>query len=182
MSGKEYTSQYHSAYTAFLILTTYHRHLKPGGWFELQEFHYTAACDDSSCDGPYAWRDFCGYLGQGMANLGSEMNAILKSEDELRAAGFQNIRNKNFKCPLGPWAKKKNLQECGHVLRDVVMYGLNGLARRPFRDGLGWTPIQIEMFLVDVRKHVVEEKNGIPVFHSYFPFRSICGQKPMPPV
>lgn len=155
--------------------------MKPGGWFELQEFHYTAACDDSSCDGPYAWRDFCNYLGQGMTNLGSEMNGILKAEGELKAAGFKNIRSKNFKCPLGPWAKKKSLQECGHVLRDVVMYGLNGLARRPFRDGLGWTPIQIEMFLVDVRKDVMREKNGLPVFHSYFPFKSIYGQKPMNP-
>lgn len=155
------------------------RHLKPGGWVEIQEFQYVAACDDDSCDEPYAWRDFCNYLETGMANLGADLHGIRKAPEELRAAGFEDIRVKSRKCPVGPWAKKKRLQECGHVLRDVIMWGLNGIARKPFRDGLNWTNLQIEMFLVDVRKHITAEKNGLPKFHSYFPFQSICGRKPL---
>lgn len=154
-------------------------HLKPGGWFEIQEFHYRAACDDSSCDGPYAWRDFLNYLDSGLASLGSELHGITRAPDELAAAGFQNVKVRPLKCPAGPWAKKQRLQECGHILRDVILWGLNGLARRPFRDGLGWTDLQIEMFLVDVRKSITDERNGLPIFHSYFPFDSICGQKPV---
>lgn len=154
-------------------------HLKPGAWFELQEFHYTAACDDNSCDGPYAWRDFLNYLEDGMAALGSDLHGILKAQRELTEAGFDDVRIQSFKCPVGPWAKRTKLQECGHVLRDVILWGLNGIARRPFRDGLNWTPLQIEMFLVDVRKSVTEEVNGLPKYHSYYPFFSICGRKPL---
>ncbi|KAG9254733.1 methyltransferase [Emericellopsis atlantica] len=154
-------------------------HLKPGGWFELQEFEYAAACDDDSCPDPYPWRQFCDYLGEAMAKLGSDMNGILSAEHEMRAAGLQKIHVKLSKCPVGPWAKKKKLQECGHILRDVVLMGLNGLARRPFRDGLHWTPAQIELHLVDVRKAITAEHNGLLVHHAYFPFRAIYGRKPL---
>ena len=155
------------------------RHLKPGGWVEIQEFHYTAACDDSSCDEPFAWRDFCNYLDTGMKNLGSELHAILQARGEIEGAGFEEISTKQLKCPVGPWAKKTKLQECGHILRDVILWGLHGIARKPFRDGLNWTDTQIEMFLIDVRKQLTEERNGLPKFHTYYPFHSICGRKPL---
>lgn len=146
---------------------------------EIQEFQYIAACDDTSCDGPYALRDFLRYLKEGMAALGTDLLGIRNVEDELSAAGFQGVIQTNLKCPIGPWAKKTRLQECGHVLRDVIMWGLIGLSRRPFRDGLKWTTLQIEMFLVDVRKALSEEVNGLPKFHSYFPFHSLYAQKPL---
>lgn len=111
--------------------------------------------------------------------MGSNLNAILHIQDELALAGFQDLRRKDLKCPAGPWPKKRRLQECGHILRDVIMWGLVGLARRPFRDGLGWTNLQIEMFLIEVRKSIMAEERGLPKFHSYFPFHSIYGYKPL---
>ncbi|KAM4062786.1 methyltransferase [Hirsutella rhossiliensis] len=155
----------------------YH-HLKPGGYVEVQEFHYVSACDDGSCDGPYAWRDFLKYLEAGLAALGSQLNSVQYAEDELLAAGFTDLRYQDLKCPVGPWPKKLRLQECGHILRDVIMWGLVGLSKRPFRDGLGWTDLQIEMFLVNVRKDLSRQVGSLPRFHSYFPFRSISGRKP----
>lgn len=157
------------------------RHLKPGGYVEIQEFHYIAACDDDSCDGPYAWRDFLRFLQEGMAALGTDIHGIQYVEGELSEAGFESVTRKNFKCPVGPWPKKARLQECGHVLRDVCMWGLVGLSRRPFRDGLKWTMIQIEMFLIEVRKALTEEVNGLPKYHTYYPFHSIYARKPLNP-
>ncbi|KAI5464883.1 S-adenosyl-L-methionine-dependent methyltransferase [Mariannaea sp. PMI_226] len=154
------------------------RHLKPGGYVEVQEFQYVAACDDDSCDGPYALRDFLRYLQEGMAALGPNLHGILFVEEELKAAGFQGLKRVNLKCPIGPWAKKPRLLQCGHVLRDVILWGLNGLARKPFRDGLKWTLVQIEMFLVEVRKALCEEVDGMPKYRPYFPFHSIYAQKP----
>lgn len=116
-----------------------------------------------------------------MAALGSDLHGILRSQQELVDAGFIDVRGKSLKCPVGPWAKRPKLQECGHILRDVIMWGLNGISRRPFRDGLNWTNLQIEMFLVDVRKSILEEVNGLPKFHSYYPFYSVYGRKPLNP-
>ncbi|KAI6775890.1 hypothetical protein HG530_002648 [Fusarium avenaceum] len=171
----------HSLKDRELVWDRIWKHLKPGGYVEVQEFHHTAVCDDSSCDGPYAWRDFTSYLRDGMAALGSDIDGITHVERELYEAGFENITTKNYKCPVGPWAKKPRLQECGHVMRDIVMWGLVGLSRRPFRDGLGWTLIQIEMFLVEVRKALMEQVNGLPKYHTYFPFTNIYARKPLEP-
>ncbi|KAF5000744.1 hypothetical protein FGRMN_1512 [Fusarium graminum] len=157
------------------------KHLKPGGYVEIQEFQYVPACDDDSCDGPYALRDFARYLEDGMAALGSEYQGVLHVERELHEAGFVDVTTKNYKCPIGPWAKKQRLQECGHVMRDAIMWGLVGLTRRPYRDGLGWTSLQIEMFLIEVRKALMEDVNGLPRYHSYFPYINLCARKPLDP-
>jgi len=155
------------------------RHLKPGGYVEIQEFAYTAACDDNSCDGPYAWREFLEYLRQGLEALGSDLLAIRHVQSEILDAGFELVDYRQLKCPVGPWAKKRRLQECGHILRDVCMEGLTGLARKPFGKGLQWKQERIEVFLIDVRKALTAEENGLPKFHSYFPFYNICARKPL---
>ncbi|KAF4983689.1 hypothetical protein FZEAL_956 [Fusarium zealandicum] len=171
----------HSIRDRALLWDRIYKHLKPGGYIEVQEFHYIPACDDESCDGPYAWRDFLRYLQDGMAALGTDIHGITYVEDELLDAGFEGLTRKNHKCPVGPWPKKTRLQECGHIMRDVVMWGLVGLARKPLRDGLKWTLIQIEMFLVEVRKSLTEDTNGLPIRHTYFPFHSIYARKPLNP-
>jgi hypothetical protein len=165
------------SYLSLADLST--RHLKPGGYLEVQEFHYTPLSDDNSCDEPYALRDFMRYLGEGLTALGSDLYGILHVEEEMKEAGFKDVRSVNIKAPIGPWPRRRRLQECGHVLRDVIMFGLVGLSRRPFRDGLNWTMVQIEMFLIDVRKSISEEVNGLPKYHSYFPFYSVYGRKPL---
>ncbi|KAF5703091.1 methyltransferase [Fusarium globosum] len=169
----------HSIQDRELLWERIWKHLKPGGYVEVQEFNYIAACDDDSCDGPYAWRDYCKYLHQGMLALGTDLHGITHVGHELHEAGFENITTKAYKCPLGPWAKKKRLQECGHVLRDVVMLSLHGISRKPLRDGLGWTALQIEMFLIEVRKSLTQEVNGLPKFHTYFPYLNIHARKPL---
>ncbi|KAM3479570.1 hypothetical protein MY5147_001625 [Beauveria neobassiana] len=156
-----------------------YKHLKPGGYVEIQEFEYIAGCDDSSCDGPYPWRDFLENLRRGLQALGgSDLLGIRHVEEELSQAGFQDIGYRRKKCPNGPWARRRRLQECGHILRDVCMEGLVGLARRPFRDGLDWTPAQTEVFLIDVRKSLTAVgENGLPKYHSYFPFHNLHARK-----
>ena len=147
----------------------------------MQEFAYTAACDDSSCDGPFAWRDFLEYLRQGLETLGSDLLAIRHVQGELLDAGLELVDYRQLKCPVGPWAKKRRLQECGHILRDVCMEGLTGLARKPFGKGLQWKQERIEVFLIEVRKALTAEENGLPKFHSYFPFYNIVARKPLGP-
>ncbi|XWW98430.1 hypothetical protein V2A60_006430 [Cordyceps javanica] len=158
-----------------------YKHLKPGGYVEIQEFEYVAACDDASCDGPFAWRDFLEHLRAGLRALGgSDLLGVRRADEELARAGFADLGYRRKKCPNGPWARRRRLQECGHILRDVCMEGLVGLARRPFRDGLGWTPAQTEVFLVDVRKALTAvADNGLPRFHSYFPFHNLYARKPL---
>lgn len=123
---------------------------------------------------PYAFRDFMGYLAQGLEALGSNLNAVLNLPDEMRAAGFDSVNAVSHKCPIGVWPRDKRLRLCGLFLRTAIMDGLRGLSKRPFGTGLGWTQLQIEMFLVDVRKAVMDGN-----FHTYFPFHVVYARKPL---
>jgi hypothetical protein len=55
-------------------------HTKPGGWVEFQEFHYYPHCDDDSMDRPYGMRGVLGYVRDGVANLGSDLNGVTNYE------------------------------------------------------------------------------------------------------
>ncbi|KAL1872647.1 hypothetical protein VTK73DRAFT_1408 [Phialemonium thermophilum] len=165
----------HSVRDRGALLGRIFKHLKPGGYVEFQEMHYVPHCDDGSMtpETPYAFRDFMSYLEQGMRALGSDLNAITSLRAELAASGFEDIQQVTHKCPIGVWPRDKRLRLCGHFMRTATMDGLRGLSRRPFGTGLRWTQLQIEMFLVDVRKAVMDSR-----FHVYFPFHVIYARKP----
>ena len=123
---------------------------------------------------PYAFRDFMDYLDQGLRALGSDLNSIVALPDELRAAGFEDVQVTTHKCPVGIWPRDKRMRLCGLFLRTAIMDGLRGLSKRPFGTGLGWKPVQIEIFLVEVRKAVMDGR-----FHTYFPFHDVYARKPL---
>jgi SAM-dependent methyltransferase len=166
----------HSIRDRATLLARAYAHLKPGGYLEFQELHYSPQCDDASVtDGvPYAFRDFMGFLDQGLRELGSELNAIVRVPGEMAAAGFEDVNVVAHKCPIGVWPRDKRMRLCGLFLRTAIMDGLRGLSRRPFGTGLGWTQLQIEMFLVEVRKAVMDSR-----YHTYFPLHIVYGRKPL---
>jgi len=71
------------------------------------------------------------------------------------------------------WPKRPELAYCGDLLKTVILDGLKGLARKPFVHGLGWTTVQVEMFLVEVRRAVADA-----TFHAYLPLHTIYARKP----
>ncbi|KAK4126822.1 S-adenosyl-L-methionine-dependent methyltransferase [Parathielavia appendiculata] len=164
----------HSVKNRQTLLRRVLHHLKPNGYFEAQEIAFTPRCDDDTLtlQTPYALRDYVNYMAAGMRALGSEAHAILTLPDDMRAAGFDDVRLTTHKCPLGTWPRDKRLRFCGLFLRTVIMDGLRGLSRRPLM-ALGWTELQIEMFLVDVRKALMD--NGV---HAYMTLHVVHGRKP----
>ena len=157
-------------------LTPTQRHLKPGGYLEFQEFHIAVRCDDGSlpANEPYRFADLLTHMGAGLAALGSDINAVLSVPEHLTAAGFSPTAHHVLKCPVGSWPKLPRLAYCGDLLRTALLEGLAGYARVPLIRGLGWTGVQVEMLLVEVRR-ALEEKSGV---HVYFPFHVLYGQKP----
>ncbi|KAL2019413.1 hypothetical protein VTK56DRAFT_9704 [Thermocarpiscus australiensis] len=157
------------------LLSRVMRHLKPGGYFEVQDLFFTPGSDDGTINSetPYALRDYIHYMEAGMRVLGSNLNGIITVPEEMKAAGFEDVRVTTHKCPIGLWPRDKRLRFCGLFLRTVLMDGLRGLSRRPFM-ALGWTQLQIEMFLVEVRKAVM---NGD--VHAYYTLHMVHGRKPM---
>ncbi|KAK3401873.1 S-adenosyl-L-methionine-dependent methyltransferase [Sordaria brevicollis] len=152
------------------------RHLKPGGYFEIQEID----CSNTKCDDytltpetPYPVRDYLKYLDAGLRAMGADLSAIQHTAKEMREAGFEDVTEINKKLPLGLWPEDKKLRLCGLFWRTAVLDGLKGLCTRPFQ-AIGFTPEEIEVFLVGVRKAVMDGS-----FHTWCPFTTVYGRKPL---
>ncbi|KAH7113931.1 hypothetical protein B0J13DRAFT_590642 [Dactylonectria estremocensis] len=86
-----------------------------------------------------------------------EMHAAEKNEDRLRVAGFINVHREIKNVPVGPWPKDSN---------DAIKMG-------PSTRGRGWKPEEVEVFLLKVRKDLMDTS-----VHSYVHFHFLCAQKP----
>lgn len=159
----------HTCQHAFMA----NRHIKPGGYIEFQELNYTPHCDDDSMTEPYAFRKFMAGLRDGMTALGNDLNGAINLFKEVNEAGFLKVTETRLKCPVGIWPKDRTLRLAGLYWRTAIMDGLNGLANRSYGNGLQWSREAIEVFLVDVRKSLMDTSK-----HVYFPLHIIYGQKP----
>lgn len=148
-------------------------HLKPGGWFELQEIHHLPHCHDGSMPPNHPVTEYWSLIIEALANLGVNFNATLLLADMMRDAGFVNVTTRIFHVPIGLWPKNKVLKTVGLYWRTILMMGLHPIAIGPLTRGLRWTAEQVEAWLVEVRKAYMD--NWV---HSHMPLHIICGQKP----
>lgn len=155
------------------LLTEAYNHTKPGGWIELQELQFILKCDDDTMKEGYVVEKFLQLVKEGLAVFGVDLLSVTRNAQLLRDAGFVNIEEKVLKVPLGTWPKNKTMKMIGLYLRSVIYDGLQGIALGPFTRGMKWTPNEVEVFLVDVRKSLMDYRT-----HSYLPFHVVYGQKP----
>ncbi|KAH8591880.1 S-adenosyl-L-methionine-dependent methyltransferase [Bisporella sp. PMI_857] len=152
-------------------------HLKPGGWFELQEIHHFPQCHDGSMPDKHPVTEYWALIIEALAALGVNFNATLLLADMMREAGFVNVTTRIFHIPIGAWPKNKVLKMVGLYWRTILEMGLQPIAIGPLTRGLKWSPEQVEVWLIEVRKAYMDSH-----VHSHMPLHIICGQKPGPGV
>ncbi|CZR64037.1 related to methyltransferase [Phialocephala subalpina] len=150
------------------------RHLKPGAWIEIQDHENTFYCDDGSMPEDYTPKQMFSYVQQGLALFGKDTTAMLSVDDKLVAAGFTNITHRIFKLPVGPWAKDKKQKMLGLFWRTIIMDGLQGIALGILGRALKWSPEEVEVYLVDIRKQMMRKD-----IHTYWPYHVVTAQKPL---
>jgi hypothetical protein len=148
--------------------------LKPGGWIELQELLYGVRCDDGTMTDNYMLAKWLGLLKQGLHIFGVDLLGPSMYSTYLKDAGYVNIEKRVFKVPIGDWAKNQTLKTIGIYNRSMLLDGLQGLSIKPFTKGLGWSVEDVEVFLIDVRRSLMDRS-----IHSYLTFQMCYGQKPM---
>ncbi|KAE8445626.1 hypothetical protein EG329_013260 [Mollisiaceae sp. DMI_Dod_QoI] len=155
------------------VLKEAYRSMKPGGWIELQDLLHKAHCDDGTMPETYLVQEWLGFVAAGLAALGPDLLAAEKNAQYLRDAGFVNVQERIFKVPIGLWPKNKKLKMVGLYGRMMIYDGLEGNSLGPFTRGLGWSPERVQVYLIGVRKALLD--NSV---HAYLPFHCIYGQKP----
>ncbi|KAK4145769.1 S-adenosyl-L-methionine-dependent methyltransferase [Dichotomopilus funicola] len=153
-------------------------HLRPGGWFEMQEvFHFPLSASRTRPLPPdHPVVQYWTLINEGLTNLGitnfhGAANGQLAAM--MRDVGFVNVTERVLQIPLGTWPKNKVLKTVGLYWRTILVDGMQAIALGPLTRGCGWTQAQVELFLTQVRR--AYQDNGML---AYMPLHIVYGQKP----
>ncbi|KAK4230952.1 hypothetical protein QBC38DRAFT_275609 [Podospora fimiseda] len=152
-------------------------HIRPGGWFEMQEVHHFPISTNNTMGPDHPISQYWTLINQGLNNLGvKHFHAVANSglSNMMRECGFVNVTERVLQIPIGTWPKNKVLKTVGLYWRTILLDGIQAIALGPLTRGCGWSPTEVEMFLIEVRKAY---KDNSPLLH--MPLHIIYGQKPL---
>ncbi|KAI0010371.1 S-adenosyl-L-methionine-dependent methyltransferase [Xylariaceae sp. FL0662B] len=147
------------------------QHLKPGGWVELQDFHYEAYSEDSTIPRNCPVNTFLDQMYVYAYSEGIDTHVVPRIDDFLRRAGFVNIQRKVYKVPFGSWPEDERARRVGMYLKIAFETTMPPCARLLALSGL--TPAQIESLFAEVSLFL--NRHDIHCWADYFVW---SGQKP----
>ncbi|KIW00297.1 uncharacterized protein PV09_08187 [Verruconis gallopava] len=156
------------------LLEQAYRFVKPGGWVEMQDFDmifYTNGGEFKEGCPADVWGKS---VANGIQSLGLEPHPGHQLEDWMKKAGFINVKAHLLPMPLGPWPKDPKLKEVGTFDLLQFLDGLEAISLRVFTYVHKWDPKEVQVFLSQVRKDMLNPKMQIQ--HDYF---IVYGQRPL---
>ncbi|KAL8810401.1 MAG: hypothetical protein Q9223_002469 [Gallowayella weberi] len=158
-----------------LFFTQSFKHLRPGGYVECQEISVEARTDDNSLPENSALTAWCKNQVEAMAKIGMELTVTGdKIKKQMLDAGFVDVVVKEFKIPIGQWAKDSKMREIGAFQLVAMLEGIGGLTMALWTRFLGWKKEDVEDELVKVRREMQSKS-----VHSYWPTYAVYGRKPV---
>ncbi|VUC34685.1 unnamed protein product [Clonostachys rosea] len=157
------------------------KYLKPGGWFELKFLDYTVHSDHAEIDtnSPLVrvWHELEQALGA--HGVDTAITSRGKVADLLKSQGFSDIREMEYRIPLGTWAKGEKWKYIGLEAQTIFYDNLRSLLTTPLLETPDW-PEQtaIDEFAVSVKDAMKSRELIGSRLHIYY--RVVCGQKPVP--
>ncbi|ROT35342.1 S-adenosyl-L-methionine-dependent methyltransferase [Sodiomyces alkalinus F11] len=145
----------------------------PGGWAEFQDYDMRYFSEDGSLTEKHHTKKWIDTLLGAAAKVGREPIPGVKLREWAEEAGFENVTEKVFRMPIGPWAKNPDLKQVGHINLVQVLQGLEAFSLRLFCDVEGWDEAEVTVLLANVRK---ELQSG--AFHAQIKLHVVYGQKP----
>ncbi|KKY16997.1 putative methyltransferase type 11 [Phaeomoniella chlamydospora] len=129
-----------------------YRHTAPGGYFESHEIKIEAHNDLKPVPEECPVNLWAKYMREGISkmnrNLAPDLDAIATT---MREVGFVDVVVKSFQSPLGLWPEDKELRHAGAVQLVSLLEGLSSISLALFRGCLGWTDVEVEIFLAGYR-------------------------------
>src|ERR1700749_4184859 len=141
------------------------RHLKPGGYLELQDVCFPGFCHDPTKIATSRYIVYNNLLVEAGNRIGLDFQAPRKWHEWLQAAGFDDIHVKWVNWPVGPWAKTKKNKILGQLTRMDFYEGMNSSAPL-LSKVLGKTPKEIEILVAETSNEFREQKVHL--------FKQIC--------
>ncbi|KAL3466089.1 S-adenosyl-L-methionine-dependent methyltransferase [Aspergillus heterothallicus] len=150
-------------------------HLKPGGYLEHWEQSVQAKSDDGTTTGTVyeEWASLA-FRAADDAAFGKTLRIVDESKARIAKAGFTDVVEKRFKCPIGTWPSDPALKKLGAFNRLQQEEGLEGYAMYLFTTFLGWTREEVEVLLARMRTALRD-----PKIHAYQEYSAVWARKPL---
>jgi hypothetical protein len=121
-------------------------------------------CDDNTLPKDSALQKLADAIFESTQVFGTPIDDPTRWKGWFEDRGFDDVTEVVYKMPCSPWAKDQRLKLIGAFEMENLLYGLSGMVTRLFGKGLKWSPEQVQVFLVDVRKEI-RSRN----LHVYWP-------------
>lgn len=142
-----------------------YRCLKPGGWFEHQDYSIDVRADDGSVP-KGSPLDGWGALFQ---EAGERMGRTFKVIEDgrniawFKDVGFDKVDNHQFKLPVGGWPADPKWKEIGQYNLVITNDSLEGYVLFLLTNVMGWEYVEVQTFLARTRRTIRDKS-----IHSYF--------------
>ncbi|KFY84758.1 hypothetical protein V500_09021 [Pseudogymnoascus sp. VKM F-4518 (FW-2643)] len=154
--------------------------LQPGGWIEQVELDVRVMSDDGSLKPDSLLAGWGQTFLDCAADAGRPLDTQTTMRDTIAAAGFTEIREKLYKCPIGEWPKHPVYKDAGRVNAVHWKSGLEGWAMwlltkhgRP----QPWSADEVRVYVAKVRKELTEGSgSGLHIYHFT---RRVWARKPL---
>jgi hypothetical protein len=145
------------------------KHLKPEGYFELLEWDGWAWSDDDTLKDDSPYMQYLTWLNEASVESGRKLNVAPELKQWMIDAGFEDVVEKVYMTPLGPWPKDRKLKEIGkwqYILApdSVEAYGL-----RLYTQVLGWSSDEAKIHHALVKQQIRDKS-----LHAYAKVYVFC--------
>lgn len=130
----------------------------------MQETDLIPRSDDGTLKPEHALLRWANTLLEASVKLGRPYMEISGLKQLMIDAGFEDVTMHIYKWPTNAWPKNHRNKEIGMWNNENVRMGLEGYTMAPFTRALGWTAIEVNVFLIDVREDLDDRS-----IHAYWP-------------
>ncbi|CVK98103.1 related to TAM domain methyltransferase [Fusarium mangiferae] len=149
--------------------------LKPGGFLESFEASPSIESDDDTVLPDSAMAQWGGIFIKAAETVGRSFTVIEDGTQKsaMEAAGFQDIQEWNFKCPLNRWPKDPALKEIGGFAQYFSTQDSEGFLTL-MADMAGWSAEEFHVFIAKFRREIRDVNH-----HAYSRMKAVWGRKPL---
>ncbi|EKV11916.1 hypothetical protein PDIG_34790 [Penicillium digitatum PHI26] len=149
-------------------------HVKPGGYFEIQESAVWGWSDDGTLKPDSPLLQYLHALNMAGKAMGRELNIYHKLERWMVDAGFEDVQQFTYLLPYSPWPRDPHLKECGKYQAVMAQQAVESYGLRLCTQVLGWGAEPSRIFQAMVKKHLRDKQ-----MHAYVKEVVVYGRKPL---
>ncbi|KAK4239582.1 Phosphomethylethanolamine N-methyltransferase [Achaetomium macrosporum] len=157
------------------LLRRAYRCCKPGGWVESFEASCVFRSDDGSLVEGSPMDQWGRVFVEAGKRFGRPFDVVGEGlvQDAFRKAGFEEITEWEFKCPIGGWPKNEKLKEIGLYALAGIDQDIEGWILFVWAQVMGWSKEQVAVYIAHLRKQLRDTN-----VHGYALMRCVYGRKP----